>query len=123
MIDYNNKNISDKIALIAELEHIRRHAIRSAHIDKDNEVFYNIVAKRAQDIRRRYMLKQFNAKDPLHCLGKATASLRQLAYETDNADSEFISEIDSLVDMVWGEITGEDLTGCESCKSDKDIAD
>lgn len=119
MVDYKNKNISDRIAVIGELEHIRRHALRSAHVDEDNEVFYNVVAKRARDLRREYMAKYFDAPDPLHCLGKATASLRQLVYESDEGDTEMVKKMDALVDMVWGEITGEDLSGCISCKEDK----
>ena len=124
--DYNLANISDGIALVGELEHIRRHALRSAQLsaaeeNSEDTIFYLVTAKRAQDLRRKYMAEHFNAPEKLHCLGKCTAAVRQLAYETDTGNADFLHEIDELVDSVWGKISGEDLSGCESCR--KDAAD
>ena len=118
--DYKTANVSDSIALIGELEHIRRHALRSAQLSAgtDDEIFYMVTAKRAQDLRRKFMAEHFDAPEKLHCLGKCTAAVRQLAYETDTGDAEFLHEVDELVDSVWGKITGEDLSGCESCRQD-----
>lgn len=120
--NYDTANVSDGIALIGELEHVRRHALRSAQLSAgtDDEIFYMVTAKRAQELRRRYMRDHFEADEKLHCLGKCTAAVRQLAYETDNGDAEFIHEVDELVDSVWGKITREDLSGCESCRQDKE---
>lgn len=119
--DYDLANISDGIRLIGELEHIRAHALRSAQLSagEDDEIFYQVTAKRAQNLRREYMAKHFNAPEKLHCLGKATAALRQIAYETDTGDSEFLHEVDELVDSVWGKITDTDLSGCQACREDK----
>lgn len=118
--DYGTANISDGIALIGELEHIRRHALRSAQLSAgtDDEIFYQVTAKRAQELRREYMAKHFNAPEKLHCLGKCSAAVRQLAYETDTGDAEYLHRVDELVDSIWGKITGEDLSGCESCRQD-----
>ena len=119
--DYDLANISDGIRLIGELEHIRAHALRSAQLSagEEDEIFYQVTAKRAQELRREYMAKHFNAPEKLHCLGKATAALRQIAYETDEGDDEFLHKVDELVDSVWGKITNSDLSGCESCRQDK----
>ncbi len=119
--DYDLANISDGIRLIGELEHIRAHALRSAQLSagEEDEIFYQVTAKRAQDLRRKYMAKHFDAPEKLHCLGKATAALRQIAYETDTGDAEFLHEIDELVDSVWGKITDTDLSGCQACREDK----
>jgi len=119
--DYDLANISDGIRLVGELEHIRAHALRSAQLSagEDDEIFYQVTAKRAQNLRREYMAKHFNAPEKLHCLGKATAALRQIAYETDTGDSEFLHEVDELVDSVWGKITDTDLSGCQACREDK----
>lgn len=116
---------SDRIAVIGELEHSRRHAIRSAIVlyteEKPEESFKFLVwAKQLQDLRRNYMGKHFANIDTKHwCLCKSTACLRQLAYEVEGDDCEFLTEVDNLVDQIWGDATGEDLSDCEACATDK----
>lgn len=119
--DYNHANLADKLLLIGELEHIYRHAKRSAQ-SSENDVFFHVVAGRAKTIRRKVM-SELNFPDELHCLCKASASLRQLSYEIDEGDTDLIKEIDELVDMIWTEATGEDLSDCKACKEDKDLSD
>lgn len=122
-VDYSNKNVADRILIVGELEHVRKHAERSMvspNISEDDRVWYAVVAKRARDLRRAYMEKHFpDCPDELWCLGKASASLRQLSYETDEGDFDTTKEIDELVDLIWGKITGLDLTGCKACAEDK----
>ena len=119
----------DRIALISELEHSRRHAIRSAIVlyteEKPEEAFKFLVwAKQLMDLRRSYMGKHFANVDAKHwCLCKSTACLRQLAYEVEGDDSEFITEVDNLVDQIWSDATGEDLSDCESCLGDKKVSE
>lgn len=118
---YQTLNISDHIRAISELEHIYSHAQRSKQVAKgtDDEVFYQVIANKARALRRQYMRTYFpDCDDKLWCLGKASASLRQVVYEADEGHTELIREVDDLVDEIWGKITGEDLSGCEACKSD-----
>lgn len=118
---YQTLNTSDHIRAISELEHIYSHAMRSKQVakDTDDEVFYQVIANKAKALRRQYMRTYFpDCDDKLWCLGKASASLRQVVYEADEGHTELIREVDDLVDEIWGKITGEDLSGCEACKSD-----
>lgn len=117
--------MSDKIAIIGEMEHARRHALRAAITlsieEKTEEAFKFLVwAKQLQDMRRAYMGKHFADIDSKHwCLCKSAACLRQLVYEVNGDDSELLVEVDNLVDSIWGDATGEDLSDCEACISDK----
>lgn len=52
------------------------------------------------------------------CLCKSAACLRQLTYEVAEMDYEELRDIDNLVDDIWGNALGEDLSDCESCLSD-----
>lgn len=119
---YQTLNISDHIRAVSEMEHIYAHAKRSQQVAKgtDDEVFYQVIANKAKELRRKYMRTYFpDCDDKLWCLGKASASLRQVVYEADEGHTELVREVDDLVDEIWGKITGEDLSGCEACKSDK----
>lgn len=119
---YQTLNISDHIRAISELEHIYSHALRSKQVTEgtEDEVFYQTIANKAKALRRKYMKTYFpDCPDELWCLGKASASLRQVIYEADEGHTELVKEADDLVDEIWGRITGEDLWGCQSCKSDR----
>lgn len=122
---FNTKNIVDRIRLIGELEHLYFHAKMSASVaklngDEDMEVFHQTVASKVQRLRREYMTKHFGKMpDELWCEGKVSASLRQIAYETDTGDTETLVKIDDIVNTVWGEITDLDLSGCKACEEDR----
>lgn len=124
--NHEKAGVSDGIALISELEHIRRHALRSAasalEEDDDSEsVKYILLANRAQGLRREYMRKHFGElKDTDWCLCKAAACLRQITYEVCEGDVEELREIDDFVDEIWGGALDTDLSDCESCKSDRE---
>ena len=125
IFDHAKAGTSDRISVIGELEHARRHALRSAIVlaieEKPEESFKFLVwAKQLMDMRRAYMSKHFaNISSKHWCLCKSTACLRQLAYEVDGDDSEFLVSVDNLVDEIWGDAIGEDLSDCEACKSDR----
>lgn len=121
---FNHKKaaVSDDIRLVAELEHIRAHALRSAVVAEgtEDEMFYLVAAQRAKELRRQFMQDHYpNIDSKLWCMCKSAACLRQVAYEIWGEKAEFLKQIDTLVDDIWGKATGEDLSDCEACKDDK----
>lgn len=123
--DHAKAGASDKIALIAELEHARRHALRAAasvweEEDDSESNRYLILAKRAQELRREYMKNHFNEiKDTDWCLCKSAACLRQIAYEVCEGDTLELKELDDFVDEIWGAALGKDLSDCVVCREDR----
>lgn len=119
---YKTLNTSDHIRVIGDLEHIYSHAMRSKQVawGTDDEVFYQVIANKAKALRRKYMRTYFpDCDDKLWCLGKASASLRQVAYESDEGKTELIKDVDDIVDQIWEKISGRDLSDCAACKEDK----
>ena len=98
--NHNKASVADKILLIGELEHGRRHCLRAAasvwREEDDSEAFqYLIWAKRFQETRRAYMKKHFSElKETDWCLFKVCASLRQLTYEVCVSGVEELKEIE-----------------------------
>lgn len=124
--DHKKAEVADKIALIGELEHGRRHALRSANSvfnddDQDyNWLFYTTKAIQFKRLRREVQQAYFSdIKDTDWCLCKLSASLRQLAYEID-LDEDILKDIDDLVDEVWGNALNMDLSDCVACAEDKE---
>lgn len=125
--NHNKASVSDKIGLIGELCHIRRHALRSALslYNEDTQdsvewIHYATIATQAQALRRLYQQKHFGSLSEYDwCLCKSAACLRQLAYETQENDYGMLKMIDDLVDEVWGTALGEDLSSCASCREDR----
>lgn len=126
---FNHKKAgtADRIAVVAELEHLLRHALRAAVTlsieEKQEESFRFLVwAQQIKTMRRKYMGKHFADIDSKHwCLCKSAACLRQLAYEVETDDIDFLVEVDNLVDGIWGDALGKDLSDCTVCKEDKEI--
>lgn len=122
--DHAKAGVGDRIAAIGEMEHLRRHALRSAiSSEEGSELAFSCLvwAKQLQDMRREYMRKHFGEiDDKLWCMCKSAACLRQLAYEVDGDDVNFLKEVDNLVDDIWGTAVNKDLSDCESCRSDRE---
>lgn len=122
--DHDKAGVGDRIATVGEMEHLRRHALRSAiSLEEGNEAAFSYLvwAKTLQDMRREYMRKHFGEiNDKLWCMCKSAACLRQLAYEVDGDDVNFLKEVDNLVDDIWGTAVNKDLSDCESCRSDRE---
>lgn len=122
--DHAKAGVGDRIAAISEMEHLRRHALRSAiSSEEGSELAFSCLvwAKQLQDMRREYMRKHFGEiNDKLWCMCKSAACLRQLAYEVDGDDVNFLKEVDNLVDDIWGTAVNKDLSNCESCRSDRE---
>ena len=118
-MDYDKLNVTDCLALVGELEHTRRHCLRSVqYADEDDKIFYLVTAKQCQELRRKYMAKHFPVDTKLWCLVKSAATLRQIAYETMSDDVEALKDIDDIVDGIMEKATGKDLSECESCRQD-----
>ena len=122
--DHAKAGVGDRIATVGEMEHLRRHALRSAiSSEEGSELAFSCLvwAKQLQDMRREYMRKHFGEiDDKLWCMCKSAACLRQLAYEVDGDDINFLKEVDNLVDDIWGTAVNKDLSDCESCRSDRE---
>lgn len=121
--DHNKGEVADKIAVIGELEHIRRHALRSAVSLANNEddawLFYLVLAKQAKEMRRAFQKNNLpEISDPDWCLCKSASCLRQMAYEID-LDKDQLKEFDDLVDNIWGHALDMDLSDCIACAEDK----
>ena len=122
--DHAKAGVGDRIATVGEMEHLRRHALRSAiSSEEGSELAFNCLvwAKQLQDMRREYMRKHFGEiDDKLWCMCKSAACLRQLAYEVDGDDINFLKEVDNLVNDIWGTAVNKDLSDCETCRSDRE---
>lgn len=122
--DHAKAGVGDRIAAIGEMCHLRRHALRSAvSSEEGSELAFSCLvwAKQLQDMRREYMRKHFGEiDDKLWCMCKSAACLRQLTYEVDGDDANFLKEVDNLVDDIWGTAVNKDLSDCESCRSDRE---
>lgn len=124
IFNHDKAGRSDQIALVAELEHIRRHALRSATVadsEENPELAFQflVLAKEAQSLRRKYMQEHFpNIDSKYWCLCKSAACLRQISYEVGGTSVEELRELDNLVDEIWGKALGEDLSDCEACRND-----
>lgn len=122
--DHAKAGVGDRITTVGEMEHLRRHALRSAiSSEEGSELAFSCLvwAKQLQDMRREYMRKHFGEiDDKLWCMCKSAACLRQLAYEVDGDDVNFLKEVDNLVDDIWGTAVNKDLSDCESCRADRE---
>jgi len=122
--DHNKASVADKISLIGELCHGRRHCVRSAasawREDDDSEAIqYLLWAKRFQEIRREYMRKHLgNLKETDWCLTKVCAELRSLVYEVCEGDVEELKELEDLIDEISGKALGMDMSSCLACRED-----
>ena len=124
--DHSKASVADKISLISELEHGRRHCVRAAasawrEEDDSESVQYLLWAKRFQTLRRDYMKKHFSDfKETDWCLIKVCAELRSLVYEVCEGDVEELKEFEDLIDEITGKALGMDMSSCLACREDKE---
>lgn len=113
-------SLADKITLLSELEHLRRHCIRSAHVteEDDKKFYYQVKAKQLQDLRRKVQDKWLKTDELDWCIVKSSATLKQLNNEILMEDLELFSDIERVADDLLGTALGEDLSGCKSCLED-----
>lgn len=120
-MNHNLLNLTDKLSLIGELEHIRRHAKRSAKVAEESEdkLFYQVIAANAQSLRRDYQAKYLDTPELDWCLVKSAATLKQLAYESED-DEEFFERLETLTDQIYTHAFKQDMSGCKACAEDKE---
>lgn len=121
--DHKNAQLADRLSLVSELEHLRRHLLRSSVsvAGTEDEVFYLVMANRCKNIRREYMQKYMgDIPDELWCAVKSASCLRQLSYETNDRDDHLLKDIDDLCDEIFTEAFGEDMFGCAACREDRE---
>lgn len=123
--DHGKASVADKIALIGELQHGRRHCVRSAAAawreeNDSDSIQYLLWAKRFQEIRRDYMKKHFgDIKETDWCLLKVCAELRSLVYEVCEGDVEELKELEDLIDEIAGRALDMDMSSCLACREDR----
>lgn len=117
--------LEDTLSLIGELQHLRRHALRSAHASKEQEdkFFHLVTAARAQRLRRQVQSKLGEIATEDWCGLKSAQAIRQLNYELMSGDEELFNELESLVDSVNSHALKQDMTGCKACSSDKGMVE
>lgn len=123
-IDSDKANLADKLLAVGEMEHMRRHALRSMaspNIKENERIKYAIIAERAKETRRAFMRKHFSdLADEDWCLVKLCCSLRQLMYETFDGEIEEFTDIEDLIDSVLSKAFKQDMTGCIACGADRE---
>lgn len=128
------KRTHDIRSLIGELEHVRRHAIRSKNSVmrkledspddttlQEKKVHYMVLAQYVLEMRRTLMKEVLGGvSDEDWCLLKAASAIEQLAYELEPLPDELSYQIDRISDLIWGSALGQDMTGCKSCHEDRE---
>ena len=115
-------SLADKLTLVAELEHGRHHCIRTMHSteNEDEKFFHKVMAKRLQDARRKAEKKWADTDELGWCIVKVSTKIKQLNEEVFEDDDELFSEIENIADELLSHHLHEDLTGCKSCREDKE---
>lgn len=119
-MDHDHLALEDALAELGELEHIRAHALRSAHVatEQADKMHYYVTAVRAQRLRRSLQAKLADISETDWCLVKAAQRLRQLSYELMEGDTENFDAVEELVDSINSHALGQDMSGCKSCEAD-----
>lgn len=119
-MNHDHLALEDTLALVAELEHSRRHHLRAAYSveDQEDKFFHLVTAARCQRLRRQVMgrLPKVDVED--WCALKSAQAIRQLNYELMEGDEELFRELEDLVDSVNTHALKQDMSGCQACKND-----
>lgn len=112
--------LEDTLSLVGELEHQRRHNLRSYFAAKDSEdkFFHLVSAASALQLRRRVQAKVGKVDTEDWCILKSAQAIRQLNYETMEGDEELFNDIESFVDSLNSHALKQDMSGCRACKED-----
>lgn len=121
-IDHKRLAVEDKLWILGELEHQRRHCLRSARVTTEKEVklHYYVKAEQAQRLRRKVQATLGDIDELDWCVVKSAMALKQLNYETFGGDMELFEELEEYCDSQTSHAFGLDLTGCSACVADQD---
>lgn len=112
--------LEDTLSLLGELEHQRRHNLRSSYAatDPEDKFFHLVAAAQAQRLRRwvQANLGQIDTED--WCILKSAQTIRQLNYELMEGDEELFNELESFVDSLNTHALKQDMSGCKACAED-----
>lgn len=115
--------IEDRAALVGELEHARRHALKSGKnaTEREDKIFYYAKAGEAEGLRRRleHRLGEIATSD--WCLVKSGASIKQLNEETFEGDMQLFEDIEIFADSLISHGVGTDISGCAACAEDMGV--
>lgn len=119
--NYDTANLADQITVIGEIEHAYYHALKSASsLEEEDAVYYLTVASMLKDFRRRFMREHFpDIKETDWCLLKAIETVRQRVYESTDSHKD-LKEVNDLWSLITEHIFGKDMSGCVSCREDKE---
>ena len=122
--NYDTANLADQITAIGEIEHAYYHALKSASsLEEEDAVYYLTVASMLKDFRRRFMREHFpDIKETDWCLLKAIETVRQRVYESTDSHKD-LKEVNDLWSLITEHIFGKDMSGCVSCREDKEEDD
>lgn len=114
--------LSDKVALLGEMEHARHHLVRSMHVTEDEaqKFWYQVKAEQAKKLRRKIQRKWLETGELDWCLIKSSSRIKWLNEEILDSDLDLFSEIESFADDILGHGLKENLSGCESCREEID---
>lgn len=121
-INHSHLALEDTLSLISELEHIRRHNLRSYYSaqGQEDKFFHLVSAAQAQRLRRKVQTKLGKIDVEDWCVLKSAQIIRQLNYELMEGDEELFNELEGLVDSINSHALKQDMSGCRACQADQD---
>lgn len=123
-MNHEHLALEDTLNLVGELEHSRRHNLRSYYAVKDTEhKFHHLVsAAQAQTLRRKVQTKLPDITEDDWCTVKSASAIRQLNYELMSGDEELFKELEAFVDSQYTHALKQDMSGCQACRDDVEKA-
>lgn len=118
---HNHLALEDTLSLVSELEHVRRHSLRSYYSaqEQEDKFFHLVTAAQAQRLRRKVQSKLGGIDTEDWCILKSGQAIRQLNYELMEGDEELFNELEGFVDSINTHALKQDMSGCQACHEDK----
>jgi len=122
-IDHKTMQTADILRLLGELEHLRGHALQATTMaDEDKILELLVLANECQVARRKLQKRYFpNVPETYWCMVKSASRLMQLSEETGNREVDELKDVKNIIDSAIRISTGEDISGCSACRTDKGV--